>query len=104
MDKHKELGYKLSEVTGLATSRIHWQPGPDTSLKYPCVVFELSKSETVKADNRTYLIHDRYSVTHIFKDDKSSKKDELLNGFELISHDSRQVVEGLYHDYFTVYF
>lgn len=104
MDRHIELGNKLSEVTGLATSRIHWQPGASTSLKYPCIVYELPRSDTVKADNRTYLIHDRYSVTHIYKDDASSKKDDILNSFEMISHDSRQIVDGLYHDYFTVYF
>lgn len=105
MDRHIELGYKLSSTTNLPVNRIHWQPGPDTSLKYPCVLYEFNKVNVLNADDNRYMIWDSYSITHIYKDDKNSKVDEFLHSFEHISLNSRQRIEdGLYHDYYTIFY
>ena len=105
IDRHITLGYMLSEATGVPVNRIHWQPGPDASLKYPCILYEFSRVNTINADDKNYVVWDSYSITHIYKDDKNSKVNEMLNFFEYISLDSRQRVEdGLYHDYYTVFY
>lgn len=105
MDRHINLGYKLSEVSGVPVERIYWQPGPDTSLKYPCILFEFSRVNAINADDTKYVVWDSYSITHIYKDDTNSKVDEMLRSFEHISLDTRQRVEnGLYHDYYTVFY
>lgn len=105
MDRHIELGYELAAVTGLSASNVHWQPGPSTSLKYPCIVYEPEKPNLINADNRTYIINDCYSITYIYKDRKSSKHKEILENFSMISSNGVGVIaDGLYHDYFTLYY
>lgn len=104
-DNHIQLGYELAEVTGLSENRIHWQPDANTKLTYPCVLYEFAKPDIKHADNKAYLIKECYSVTHIYKNDQNRKLYEFLDHFDRISPDPRQViVDGLYHDYYTIYF
>lgn len=104
-DRHIDLGYELANVVGLSYDRIHWQPDSRTTLTYPCVLYERKTPYVTKADDKAYIIQDSYYVTHIYKNDTSIKQREMLEHFKLISIEApTQVVDGLYHDYYTIFY
>ncbi len=97
-----DLIAELIEILG--SENVYFQPPASVKLSYPCFVMELSNTYTRRADNKAYNNINRYSITHIFKSLSKELKDEVLNHFEMVSHDNRQIVDGLYHDYFTLYY
>ena len=103
MRTYIELGNELKEIVGEG-KMVKYQPGPSTTLTYPCILYELSGVSSIKADDKNYLNHRRYQVTHIYKSISNELINEFLSRFEMISYDNRQIVDGLYHDYFTIYY
>lgn len=102
MASRLQLHEDLESILG--STRVYFQPGASETLRYPCIVYELDSTFTRKADNRNYLIYNRYHIKHLFKSLDREKKDALLENFKMITHDSRMVVDGLYNDDFTLYY
>lgn len=48
--------------------RVYFQPGPNTKLVYPCIVYHLNDIRARHADNRIYKKDNGYSLTLISKD------------------------------------
>lgn len=103
MRTYIELGNELKAIIG-EDKKVKYQPGPSVNLTYPCILYELANVSSIKADDKNYLNHRRYQVTHIYKSVDGELIDEFLSRFEMISYDNRQIVDGLYHDYFTIYY
>ena len=103
MRTYEDLGSKLKAIVG-ESRMVKFQPGPSVKLTYPCVLYELSNVSTIRADDKSYLNCRRYQVTHIYKSVDGDLIDKFLENFEYISYDNRQIVDGLYHDYFTIYY
>lgn len=94
-----------AELEGiLGSSNVYFQPPSSTSLKYPCIIYNLTRTNTIRADNRIYKATNEYHVKHIYKSLENEKKDELLNRFLMISHDSRFIADKLYNDEFTLFY
>lgn len=97
---------KLDEelVNLLGCTNVYFQPPSSVTLKYPCIIYSLSRTDVVKADNKNYIKTNEYHVKHIFKSLSNELKDQLLDHFQMISHDNRMVVDSLYNDDFTLFY
>lgn len=102
MASRLELQNELEKILG--SEEVHFQPPSSVSLRYPCIVYELDNTYTAPADNKKYIRFNRYTITHIYKSITNSLKDVILDSFQLISHDDERIIDGLYHDYFTLYY
>lgn len=102
MDKRLELQYKLEELLG--SENVYFQPPETIKLKYPCIIYSLDPTYTAHADNRNYIIKNRYHIKHIYKKLSNSLKDKFLNEFMMISHDNAMIADSMYNDDFTLYF
>jgi len=101
MANRTELQLKLEEILG--STNVYYQPPETVKLTYPCIVYELKKISTVKADSTKYLFNKSYIVTYISKKTDDTIVTNLLS-LEHSAHDRHYVKDGLYHDVFTIYF
>lgn len=95
-----ELGNRLQELC----DNVYFQPGTNITLKYPCIVYELNNMDVDKADNRPYITHDVYTITHIYKSPSSNLRKEMMDAFDFIGYNRPFKSDGLYHDVYTLYF
>lgn len=103
MRTYEELGDELRTLIGDGYD-IKYQPKSATKLTYPCILYELSKVDVRHAEDKPYLMTKRYRITHIYKSIDNELIEEFLNAFDYVSYDNRQIVDGLYHDYYTIYY
>lgn len=97
-----KLQGELEELLG--SDHVYFQPPESVKLKYPCIVYSLDPTYTRHADNKNYIITNRYHIKHIYKSLGNSKKDEFLTRFMMISHDNRMIADSMYNDDFTLYY
>lgn len=97
-----QLQDELERILG--TSEVYYQPPESKKLKYPCIIYEIDDTYTRKADNKNYIFVNRYHIKHLFKSNDNDLRKDLLDNFEMMTHDNRMVVDGLYNDDFTLYY
>lgn len=91
-----------SDLEGIAEN-VYYQPTSNITLKYPCIVYELTQDYILYADGVPYIRNKEYRVTVI-----STKPDDPIN-IDLIDNLSyldmtRQFIEDrLYHTVYTLY-
>lgn len=102
MASRVDLQNELETILG--SKNVYFQPPASKTLKYPCIIYELSRTGTAQADNKNYIKTNEYHVKHIFKSLSNELKDVLLDHFMMISHDNRMVVDSLYNDDFTLFY
>ncbi len=90
----------LEEFMG--NRNVYYQPPASIKLKYPCILYEMSRINQIPADNRTYLKYKEYTLTIIHSDADSTLPDDILDAFEMIAFDRTYRADGLYHDVFTI--
>ena len=98
----EELQTVLESVLG--TREVYFQPPESFKLKYPCIIYELSRIRNRKANNTIYLRNRQYTVTIIDEDCDTELPDKLCDKLEYCQFDRRFITDNLYHDVFTVYF
>lgn len=109
MGSRLKLQKELEEVLGTAglpkeKTRVYFQPPSSTKLEYPCIIYELSRTDVTPADNIKYKKFNEYHVKHLFKSLKNELKDKMLDHFYHISHDIRFISNSIYNDDFTLYY
>lgn len=102
MASRLQLQSEFEELLG--STNVYYQPPSNSSIKYPCIIYELSSTDTIPADNKKYVKTNRYHVKHIYKSLDNELKNAILDKFMMISHDNRMKVDGLYNDDFTLYY
>lgn len=85
-----------------AAANVYFQPPPNKTLQYPCLVYELEEMRVRFADNGPYSIMDRYQVTFIRAEPDSPVLRELL-GLPFSSFSRHFASEQLNHDVFVIY-
>lgn len=95
---------ELSAILNSLCENCYFQPGTNTSLTYPCIVYEVSNLDTTKADNKNYINYTVYKLTHIYKSPSSELREKILDSFDFIKFDRPFKSDGLYHDVYTLYF
>lgn len=91
-------------VRVLGNENIYFQPPTNTKIKYPCIIYKLNKVESKFADNKRYIAHKKYTITHIYQKYSQNLQDQLLDSFDYINLDNPFCSDGLYHDVYTLYF
>lgn len=109
MKSRSELQKELEELLGtsnlpLEEKRVYFQPPSSVKLKYPCIIYNLTRTDVRSGDNKKYIKHNEYHIKHLFKSLKNELKDSILDRFNYITHDTRFVSDGIYNDDFTLYY
>lgn len=101
MDRRLELQEKLESILG--SRNVYFQPPSNTKLSYPCIVYNRDDIDTKYANNTTYNIRVRYSLTLIGRSPESELIKEILK-LPYCSYDRFFTADTLNHDTFTLYY
>ena len=96
------LQNELEEILG--SEQVYFQRPESTKLKYPAIVYSLSDKVAKNADNKKYLLTNRYTVTVMSPRSTNTIADEILRHFQHSAFDRRFVSDNLYHDVLTVFY
>lgn len=91
----------LVEVLG--SRNVYFQAPASTTLKYPCIVYSLSKVKPIKANNKLYDKSYLYRITLIHKSGDNDVVDKLLE-LPYITFENSFMTQGLYHYVFNLYY
>ena len=101
MGSRIELQAKLEELLG--SSNVYFQPPETVKIKYPCIIYEIDRLNSMFADNVRYTSMKGYLITVIDKNPDSLIPDAIAN-LPLCSFDRRYTTDNLNHTTFTIYF
>lgn len=79
-----------------------YQKPPDNRMSYPCFVYKAMEPETVRADNRIYVLMPKYEILYITDREDDDIWDRMADNFEYISIGRKYVSDNLYHYVFTI--
>lgn len=98
MDQRLKLHEKLKSIT----ENVYFQPPNGLYMNYPCIVYKRSGLYKKYANNGSYIIKWRYTLTVIDKDPDSEIVDKLaeLPGCEFDRHFES---DNINHDVFNIY-
>lgn len=101
MKSREALSNKLHTIC----DNVYFQPDSNVKMKYPCIVYTLNRPEDSYADNSRFLTRQSYQITTIYKSLSNDMFDKVRSLFpHYLTCDTRhQITEGLYHDYYTLY-
>ncbi len=95
-----QLQQKLLEMAPKAW----YQKPPSNKMTYPCFVYKAEPPETVRADNRAYILMPRYEVLYITAEENDAIWEQMAERFEYLSIGRKYASDNLYHYVFTVNF
>ena len=101
MDRRLNLQAILENILG--SRNVYFQPPPSIRLSYPCIIYERSTINTMRADNAAYINRVLYTVTLIGSDPESYFVKDLLK-LPMCSYDRFFTSDGLNHDVFSLYY
>lgn len=87
----------------LGSRNVYFQPPESIRLKYPAIVYHLSKVNSMKADDTGYINHRRYEAKLITRDPDNTIIDDILK-IPYCSFDRQYIADNLYHDCFDIYY
>lgn len=103
LDLHHLLQQTFENVTGLSsTDHVFFQPGSDTTIRYPCILYKLSDIPVSRANNRPYKVEHAYDLTVIDRDPTSPLREAVV----MLPYCSMTRVyesDNLHHYVFTIY-
>lgn len=101
MRERTELQSKLEEFLG--SRNVYFQPPENFKLKYPCIIYQLSRMRKVNANDKKYLGFTAYQVT-IIDEDPDSELPKRFDELTYSSYDRFFVSDDLNHWVFELYF
>lgn len=102
MSRRLNLQAELEELLG--NRNVYFQPPETKKLQYDCIIYHRNNIEGRNADNKKYMLNDRYDVMLIYRDPDSEMPKKILEHFTYCSHSWHYVADNLYHDIFTLYY
>lgn len=102
--KRLELSAKLHAimVDSGKPDNVYFQPGPNVTMAYPCIVYERDVADKKPADNVAYSWTQGYQVTYIDSQPDSDVIDKLME-FPYSEYNRHFATSGLNHDVFVIY-
>ena len=80
-----------------------WYQKPSSNkMSYPCFVYKAVEPETVRADNRVYVLMPRYEILYISQTEDDSIWEKMVNTFPYCSIGRKYVSNNLYYYPFTI--
>lgn len=101
-DRRRILHEELSKVPNIA--KVYFQPPEKSRIEYPCILYSLSRIETDKANNKSYLKHKGYNVTVITSNPDDTSVDYILEHFPNARFDRQFKSDNLYHNVMTLFY
>ena len=83
-------------------NNIYYQPPENIKIEYPALIYTKDNINIKYANNRSYIIKDRYMITIIDKRPDNQAIKKILN-LENTSYNRHYVSNGLNHDVLTIY-
>ena len=104
VEKRRELSTKLREILG--SGNVYFQPPSNTKMNFPCFVYNRSPIFRLRANDKTYLLRNHYSLTYIDSNVERcmAMQDTLLNSFDHISVERSFTSDNLNHDVYNLYY
>ena len=90
----------LMETTGKAN--LYFQPVTNIRMKYPCIVYTMSRIRNKHANDGVYAQLVLYTVT-VIDTDPDSKLVAAVSALPKCAYDRQFISENLYHTVFTLY-
>ena len=79
LDMHHLLQQTFETATGRSSAgRVFYQPGADTRLSYPCLLYKLSNIPVDRANNSPYKVEHQYELTVIDRDPVSPLREAVV--------------------------
>ena len=103
LNSRLKLQTLLEEASGLPEERVHFQPGPDTEMRYPAIVYSRGREAKQFADNVPYRSAHGYTVTVIDRDPDNDIRTKIA-ALPYCSFDRWYANDGLNHDVYTLFF
>lgn len=97
-----KLRTALSDVFKKMCPNVYFQPPTGTKIKYPCIVYELERTDVRRADNAPYVLYDMYSIKYITRDPDDPVRNQLVM-LPLCSSEKSYVSDNLHHYPFYIY-
>lgn len=79
-----------------------YQKPPSNQMTYPCFVYKVLEPETVRADNKVYLLTPKYEILYISQTENDQIWQKMTNLFEYCTIGRKYVNDNLYHYPFTI--
>ena len=79
-----------------------YQKPAGNRMTYPCFVYKAVEPETVRADNKVYVLMPRYEILYISQIENDEIWEKMAETFEYLSVGRKYVADNLYHYPFTV--
>lgn len=89
-------------VNVLGSKNVYFQPPESVKLQYPCIIYEETRGNTTRANDRLYLYRKAYSVVYIDKNPDATVPDEIRK-FPLCDSGNPYKADNLNHWPFTIY-
>lgn len=102
MASRLELHEELCNLLG--SRNVYFQPPASVEMQYPCIVYNLSGIDILKANNSFYKHDNRYDITVIDYDPDSKIVSDLIKHFRLIRFDRSFISDNLNHWVLTLYY
>ena len=103
LDLHHLLQQTFADATGIdSQKRVFFQPGSDTKLSYPCLLYKLSGIPVDHANNRPYKVEHAYDLTVIDRDPVSPLR-EAVALLPYCQMTRAYESDGLHHYVFRIY-
>ena len=107
MDRRLNLHHVLQQVyedvyNASSKGHVFFQPGSDTKLYYPCILYKLRDIPVTHASNLPYKIEHSYELTVIDRDPLSPLREAVVR-LPLCTMTRVYESDGLHHYVFTIY-
>lgn len=102
MASRLKLDAELRELLG--SNNVYFQPPEGYKMRYPCIVYTKTRTNTEYANNMAYHNRNRYGVTVIDPNPDTDIPDKILNHFMLCEADRYFISDTLNHYSFELYY
>lgn len=92
---------KLQEITSV---NVYYQPPRNVQMEYPCIVYNISDIDTMRANNKHYLLTNGYMVTIIDRNPDSKIASQILEAFPMSNLQSTFIQDNLHHWVIQIYY
>ena len=86
----------------LESKNVYFQAPPNTTMTYPCIVYEFKRFNVDHADNKPYMVTGYWEIHHMYKSIKQDLKEKFLFEVPFCRFDRRNVFNGVYNDHYTI--
>ena len=95
---------KLQQQLLKLAPKAWYQKPPSNQVSYPCFIYKSIEPNTVRADNKVYLLMPKYEVLYITPVENDGIWQKMTDLFEYCSIGRKYVSDNLYYYPFTINF